>query len=801
MGLVSVLWLGAALAGAPGGDPSSAASEPAWQVRSTLLPERIAPGADAVLRVEIDVPEGWHLWSLDPGPGPKALRVHIESPAVQADGGWFGTAPRAVFDRGFGRELLMYEGRVVLARKLQAPSNEGRHPADLKIDGQICSESSCITQRYQQALLLSVAADGAAEAAAIKLPPLSVASDAVAAAPASAQKLSSTAKMRSGGVWAFLVLAFGFGLGALATPCVFPAIPLTISFFSKFSDQRFGRAARLAATYALTMVLAFTLGGVLVSILLGASGVQASASSPYTNLFLGGMLVFFALNLLGLFEIQTPRWMLAVSNGLEQRFGRGRAIDQGQRGWADYVMVSVAAISATTVFFTCTVGFVGILLVEAATGAWFWPTIGMLAFSSAFALPFFLLALFPQAAMRLRGKGGTWLGLTRGVLGFLELAAATKFFSNVDLVWRWALLSREVVLSFWVVLFVAAGLFVFGKLSLGEAASDDRPGVGRLLASMVAFSFSLYLAVGLFHGRAFGNWIDGWLPPLRLPGQAVPVAGNSEAFAWKDNLEAARAEARATNRLVFVNYTGYTCTNCRFMEGSIFPHPDVRARLDRMVLVELYTDGEGPAYRRNQEDQLRRYQTAALPLYAVEDAEGRPLGHFAGSTNDPRRFVAFLDGAMKKVRAAPSDGAVLFSAHPLFGGDTHALSTEGRWTLLNFWAHWCGPCKEEISAFLVREGQRVRAAGHSFHLVAVEAPEDEAEARRFLREEEVPSEVAWAVSPDAAAQFGPRLGFTGDRLPYTVLIAPSGEVVWRHSERLSQEALRAAIEAHTDLKL
>jgi len=600
--------------------------------------------------VELQIPEGWHLWSFEPGPGPLPLKV--EAPGTE--GPWFGPEPHPVYDPGFKTELDRWEGteiRLVRASNAKKVAEAG----PVMIRGQICSADTCLNQRLELAVEPAESATPRPDSTVWSQAP-SEASTSAPAAPAAEAALPQEAEPLGGeGLFSFLALAFLFGLGALATPCVFPAIPLTVSFFSKYRAESVGRSARLAGTYAATMVLAFSAAGVLTSIFFGVTGLQRFAASPLFNLFLAALLVFFALNLMGMYELQPPQWLLGGVNRLQGRVAQGPG-----GGWRDHLLVAAMALTATTVFFTCTVGFVGVVLVSAAQGQVLWPTLGMLAFSSAFALPFFILALFPAAAGRL--QGGSWLSATRVTLGFIELAAATKFLSNADLVWRWGWLTREVVLAFWVPLFIVAGLFLLGKLSLGRESATEggRVPVPQALVAVGLFAFSTFLAAGLFQGRAFGGWLDGWLPPTRYPGltQSRPAVDGGAAMpiGWLEDLDEGRKRAAAEGRLVFVNYTGYTCTNCRYMEEAVFPRPEIASLLRDMVRVELYTDGGEPRHEEARLDQVERFGTAALPFYSVERANGEVVATFPSSTNRPEEFRRFLAEAVAKAGALTMDG-------------------------------------------------------------------------------------------------------------------------------------------------
>jgi thiol:disulfide interchange protein DsbD len=404
------------------------------------------------------------------------------------------------------------------------------------------------------------------------------------------------------------------GALSLLTPCVFPMVPITVSYFTKHAESTRGRAAGSAALYGLGIVLTFTVFGSVLAAVAGAAGLNRFAANPWVNLAITALFLIFALNLFGLYELRLPVGLMSRLDGMSRRRGASAA------------GTLLMALTFTVTSLTCTAAFIGTLLVVAAQGEWQRPIAGLLAYSATFALPFVALAMAPQLVSQLP-RSGPWLARVKVVMGFLEIAAAMKFLSNADLVWSWGIFTRDVVLVAWTITAVALAAYLLSK----------RPGPGRLAVAVATLAFAVWLGSGI-SGRRLGE-LEAFLPP-------ATVHAASRELSWITNdLDAAIAEARASKRLVIIDFTGYTCTNCRWMEANMFPRADVRAALDTFVRARLYTDGQGPLYERHQRFQQEQFKTVALPLYAIIDPDLRPIATFAGLTRDQTEFLAFLHTA------------------------------------------------------------------------------------------------------------------------------------------------------------
>lgn len=423
---------------------------------------------------------------------------------------------------------------------------------------------------------------------------------------------------------AFLWLAASTGLLSLLTPCVFPMVPVTVAYFS--DPERHDSAVRRALFFGAGIVATFTVLGLVLAAIFGAAGLNRFAADPYVNLLLAALFLIFAASLFGWLNVRLPWRLLTTANRAAQR-------DGGSIG----ALFMGAAFTMTSL--TCTAPFVGTLLVLAAQGSWATPVVGMLVYSTAFAAPFVLLALAPRFVARLP-RAGRWMQTLRVLIGVLEVGAAVKFVSNADLVLGWGVFTRATVLGLWAILALFGALYL-ARLALVQETVDTGSRARGFAAAAAVSLFAVWLASGI-GGRQLRQ-VEAFLPPS-APVALASTAGTTPTWILNDYTGALDA-ARASGKLVFIDFTGYTCTNCRWMEANIFSRPDVGAELGQFVLARLYTDGDGEIYQRQQSFQEQTFGTVALPLYAVVDGAGSIRATFSGLTREPAEFIAFLRNA------------------------------------------------------------------------------------------------------------------------------------------------------------
>ena len=638
----------------PGDGQMGNGGDATWSAEAA--PRAVRPGERVAARLHAEVEEGWYMYALD-SPAGQPLSVSLDSlPAgIDTTGTLRQSDPTQKYDPNFEADAFFYEDSAEVRAGLRVGKEvePGTYVVGGSVRYMVCSDQMCMPPTTKPvSMTIEVESGTPRDAyAAVNygdlVEPGTAASDnAQAAAPSAGGMASGGAVGGRGSLWGFLLLAVGAGVGAFFMPCIFPMVPLTVSYFAKGSGR--GQSMRQAGVYGLTIVGAFTSLGALAAALLGAAGAQSIAASPWVNLAIGAVLVTFGLSLLGLFELKLPN---SLANYLNRQ-------SEKQSGYSGAIFMG---LTLTVVSFSCTAPFVGGLLAAAAQGTWLYPVLGMLVFSGVLALPFVGFALFPEVLERLPSSGG-WMNALKVTLGFVELAAALKFFSNADLVWGGAVwLSRPLVIAFTIVLFALAGAYLLGRLRLSHdppAEGPRRVGAGRVLAAALFLGLALYMTPGLL-GARLGN-LDAYFPPRhatdvgRLPASSGAETTSVGALDWNQNdIDAAMAKAKESGTPVFVDFSGYTCTNCREMEANVFPAPTVAEHLRTdFVLLRLYTDDadKGPALQRYQQQTVG---TAALPSYAVVTPEGTLAARHSGMAS-PKAFDAFLEEGLSQ---SPEDAA------------------------------------------------------------------------------------------------------------------------------------------------
>ena len=574
--------------------------------------------------------EGWYLYSpTTPPGGPIPTKIELAGDEAVAGFEIYQRPPTVKFDPNFQLETETYAGEAVFLVAVTLASGAAPGPVDLsaRVRYQLCTDKVCLPP-VRKTATATLLVDSAAAAPPASIPAGFVASvpggGPVAPAEPPAPARGSGADQR--GTLAFLAVAFGLGLAAIFTPCVFPMIPITMSFFLKQHTGVRRDSVIQATVFCGGIIVLFSSLGLVTTAVLGPFGVVQLGSNPWVNAFIALVFLAFGLSLLGAFEITLPSGLLTRLDRASNRGGYAGTLIMG-------LTFSLAA-------FACVGPFVGTLLAASVQAGGLQPLLGMLAFATGLASPFFLLALFP-AWLRRMPKSGGWLARVKVVLGFVILAAMVKYVSNVDQVMQWGLLGRERFLAVWIVLFFMTGLYLLGFLRLEGVNPDDKVGLGRLLTGAAFLVLAISLLPGMFGGRL--GELDAYVPVAEGAGPLASAQRSGGGLVWmKNRYEEALATAREEGKLLLVNFTGYACTNCHWMKANMFPRPEVAGALADFILVELYTDGTDEASRRNQAIQESRFATVAIPYYAILDGDENVIATFAGLTRDSEEFVAFL---------------------------------------------------------------------------------------------------------------------------------------------------------------
>lgn len=451
--------------------------------------------------------------------------------------------------------------------------------------------------------------------------------------------------------WIYIFFA-GFigGLLALFTPCVWPIIPMTVSFFLKRTKDK-KKGIRDAWTYGASIVVIYVLLGLAITLIFGASALNALSTNAVFNIFFCLMLIVFAASFFGAFELTLPaKWTSAVDSKAEQTSG--------------LLSIFLMAFTLSLVSFSCTGPIIGFLLVEVSTtGSVVAPAIGMLGFAIALALPFTLFAMFPSW-LKSMPKSGGWMNVIKVVLGFLELAFALKFLSVADLAYGWGILDRETFLALWIVIFALLGFYLLGKIKFPHDDEDNTVSVSRFFMALISLAFAVYMVPGLWGAPL--KAVSAFAPPMNTQDFNLY---NNEVHAKFDDYDAGMEYAKRNGKPVMLDFTGYGCVNCRKMEAAVWTDPKVsKLMTDDYVLITLFVDNKTPlpehikVMENGKERTLRtvgdkwsylqrsKFGANAQPFYVLLDNEGKPLNKSYSYDEDVDKYVDFLQTGLQNYK-------------------------------------------------------------------------------------------------------------------------------------------------------
>ena len=647
--------------------------------------------ADKEIVFTATLDQGWHLYDMElPEGGPVSTSFNFETlnGAELVGKATASAQPTVVFDEQFQMELRWFAGSVSFTQKIKVNDLES-FKAEGYVEFMACNDETCLPPdnynfSFDKSSITLNASSTSTTATSPNDTPTTADSDSGTKAqgnePSPAESSSPTATPVAIGQltnqrelwtpviddlkafgdttlsatdtnWLFIFIA-GFlgGLIALVTPCVWPMIPMTVSFFLKRTKDR-KKAIRDAMTYGAAIIVIYLVLGLLITGIFGASALNDLSTNAIFNIIFFLLLVVFAISFFGAFELVLPAsWTNKLDSKADSTTG--------------LISIFFMAFTLVLVSFSCTGPIIGTLLVQAATmGTAVGPAIGMFGFALALSIPFSLFAIFPNMLQNMPKSGG-WLNAVKVVLGFLELALALKFLSVADLAYGWRLLDREVFIVLWIVIFALLGFYLLGKIKFSHDSDVPYVSVPRLFLAIISFAFSIYMIPGLWGAPL--KAISAFAPPLYT--QDFNLYDN-EVHAAFDDYESGMAYAKAHNKPVIIDFSGYGCVNCRKMEASVWTDPSVKQILENdYVLITLMVDDKTklPQTLEIEENgrtrklrtigdkwsylQRSKFGANAQPFYVLLDNDGKPLAPSYAYDEDVTKYVQFLQGGLKKFK-------------------------------------------------------------------------------------------------------------------------------------------------------
>lgn len=624
------------------------------------------------LVMEGKIDEGWHVYSqFTPADGPLPAEFVFKDAKDNYElVGKVKESPyKKQFNDIFGVDEYFFEKNVTFTQKVKI-LNAKIASIKAKIDYQVCKQS-CINDNVSFTFELPNKGQFIEEAATNISKTDTVGSSQFTVSepvkPEIKPVVEAPKKEEQKGLWAIFFLAFVGGLAALLTPCVFPMIPMTVSFFTKQSKNP-AQGKRNAIFYGISIIAIYVVLGLAITGIFGADALNALSTNPWFNLFFFILLIVFAASFLGAFEIMLPN---SWANKVDRQADRGGIVG-----------ILFMALALAIVSFSCTGPIVGTLLVESASKGGIAPIVGMLGFSSALALPFMLFAMFPSWLQSLPKSGG-WLNTVKVSLGFLELSLAFKFLSNADLVLQLHLLEREVFLALWIAVFGTWALYLFGKIMTPHDSPVTHISVGRLSLGLVVLAFTIYLIPGLFGAPL--KLISAFPPPQTYSESPTGFFGNISTLSKEGLPDGAEigphgltvfsdyakglAYAKTVNKPVMLDFTGYACVNCRKMENNVWSDEKVLNVLkNEVVLISLYVDDKRELPKSEQivsketgneittigdkwtEFIITKYKTNTQPFYVLIDLKEEKLNTPISYTPNIDHYLAWLKDGISKFK-------------------------------------------------------------------------------------------------------------------------------------------------------
>lgn len=621
--------------------------------------------------------KGWHVYSTDlPEGGPISATFNVDKLEGAELVGKLKPAGKEIdkMDPIFGMQVRFFEGTATFVQKIKLKG--GKYEVNGYLQYGACNDENCLPPTNVDFSFKGEAAGGqavtsasdgvetetaeaaGADSVAVALTPLQIgansgnveASDYWKPVIEELKAFGGNVNNESHSWWYIFFAGFVGGLLALFTPCVWPIIPMTVSFFLKRTkDKRKG--IRDAWTYGASIVVIYVALGLAITLIFGASALNDLSTSAIFNIFFFLMLVVFAASFFGAFEITLPsKWSNAVDSKAEQTTG--------------LLSIFLMAFTLSLVSFSCTGPIIGFLLVEVSTSnSIVAPAIGMLGFAIALALPFTLFALFPSW-LKSMPKSGGWMNVIKVTLGFLELAFALKFLSVADLAYGWRLLDRETFLALWIVIFALLGMYLLGKIKFPHDGDDNKVSVPRFFLALFSLAFAVYMVPGLWGAPL--KAVSAFAPPMQT--QDFNLYKN-EVHAKFNDFDAGMEYARQQGKPVMIDFTGYGCVNCRKMELAVWTDPTVSKILnDDYVLITLYVDEKTKLpepVKVNENGTERTLRTVgdkwsylqrskfganAQPFYVLIDNEGKPLNKSYSYDEDIQKYVEFLQTGLKNYK-------------------------------------------------------------------------------------------------------------------------------------------------------